>query len=60
VSTLDGITDDIGRLRGRAGTQVEVTVLSGKIQKTVAIVREIIHIEQVESEELKDSYRIIF
>jgi C-terminal processing protease CtpA/Prc len=60
VSTKDGIVDDIGRLRGVAGTQVEVTVQSGKIQKTIAIVREIIHVDQVEGEELKNSYRIIF
>ncbi|MCB9806921.1 hypothetical protein H6768_03430 [Candidatus Peribacteria bacterium] len=52
--------DDIARLRGRAGTQVEVTVQSGKVTKTVAIIREIIHVEQVETEELSNAYRIIF
>lgn len=60
VSTVDGIVDDITRLRGRAGTQVEVTVQSGKVTKTIAIVRDIIHVEQVETEELENSYRIIF
>lgn len=60
VSTGDGIIDDIARLRGQVQTQVEVTVQSGKITKTVAIVREIIHVEQVETEELSHAYRIIF
>lgn len=60
VSTTDGIIDDIARLRWQRETQVEVTVQSGKITKTVAIMREIIHVEQVETEELSDSYRIIF
>jgi C-terminal processing protease CtpA/Prc len=60
VSTEDGIVDDIARLRGKVQTQVEVTVQSGKITKTVAIVREIIHIEQVEVEELSHAYHIIF
>lgn len=60
VSTENGIIDDIARLRWQVQTQVEVTVQSGKILKTVAIVREIIHVEQVETEELTDSYRIIF
>jgi carboxyl-terminal processing protease len=60
VSTENGIIDDIARLRWQAQTQVEVTVQSGKVIKTVAIVREIIHVEQVETEELTDSYRIIF
>jgi carboxyl-terminal processing protease len=60
VSTEDGIVDDIARLRGQVQTQVEVTVQSGKITKTIAIVREIIHVEQVEVEELSHAYRIIF
>lgn len=60
MSTTDGIIDDIARLRGIAGTQVEVTVQSGKIIKTVAVVRDIIHVEQVETEELTSAYRIIF
>lgn len=60
VSTENGIVDDIARLRWQPQTQVEVTVQSGKVIKTVAIVREIIHVEQVETEELTDSYRIIF
>jgi hypothetical protein len=41
-------------------TQVEVTVLSGKITKTVAIIREIIHVPLVETEVLSNAYRIIF
>lgn len=60
VSTADGIIDDIARLRGLPDTQVEVTVQSGKVVRTVAIVRQIIHVQQVETEELTDSYRIIF
>lgn len=60
VSTADGIVDDIARLRGQVQTQVEVTVQSGKITKTVAIIREIVHVEQVETVELSHAYRIIF
>lgn len=60
VTTEDGIVDDIGRLRGKVLTQVEVTVLSGKITKTVAIVREIIHVPLVETEVMKSAYKIIF
>ncbi len=60
VVTENGIVDDIARLRWQVKTQVEVTVQSGKITKTVAIIRDIIHIEQVETEELTNSYRIIF
>lgn len=60
VSTEDGIVDDIARLRGQVQTQVEVTVQSGKVTKTVAIVREIIHIEQVETDELSHAYHITF
>lgn len=60
VITEDGIADDIGRLRGKVLTQVEVTVLSGKLTKTVAIIREIIHIPLVETEVLSTAYKIIF
>lgn len=60
MSTTDGILDDIARLRGQVRTQVEVTVQSDKVVRTVAIIRELIHVEQVETEELPDSYRIIF
>lgn len=60
VITEDGIADDIGRLRGKVLTQVEVTVLSGKLTKTVAIVREIIHVPLVETEVLQNAYKIIF
>lgn len=60
VTTDDGIIDDIARLRGKVLTQVEVTVLSGKVTKTVAIVREIVHVQQVETEELSNAYKIIF
>ena len=60
VTTEDGIADDIGRLRGKVLTQVEVTVLSGKLTKTVAIVREIIHVPLVETEVLQNAYKIIF
>lgn len=60
VSTEDGIADDIGRLRGKVLTQVEVTVLSGKVTKTVAIIREIIHVPLVETEVLENAYKIIF
>lgn len=60
VITEDGIADDIGRLRGKVLTQVEVTVLSGKLTKTVAIIREIIHVPLVETQVLSTAYRIIF
>lgn len=60
VTTEDGIADDIARLRGKILTQVEVTILSGKITKTVAIVREIIHVPLVETEVLNNAYKIIF
>lgn len=60
VTTEDGIADDIGRLRGKVLTQVEVTVLSGKLTKTVAIVREIIHVPLVETQTLDTAYKIIF
>jgi carboxyl-terminal processing protease len=60
VITEDGIDDDIARLRGKVLTQVEVTLLSGKITKTVAIIREIIHVSLVETETLSNAYRIIF
>lgn len=60
VTTEDGIVDDIGRLRGKVLTQVEVTVLSGKLTKTVAIVREIIHVPLVETQNLSNAYKIIF
>lgn len=60
VTTEDGIADDIARLRGKVLTQVDVTILSGKITKTVAIIREIIHVPLVETEVLSDSYKIIF
>ncbi len=60
VSTENGIIDDIARLRGQVQTQVEVTVQSGKVIRTIAIVREIIHVEQVETEELSYGYRVIF
>jgi C-terminal peptidase prc len=60
VTTEDGIVDDIGRLRGKVLTQVEVTILSGKLTKTVAIVREIIHVPLVETQMLSSAYKIIF
>ena len=60
VITEDGIADDIGRLRGKVLTQVEVTVLSGKLTKTVAIIREIIHVPLVEIQVLSTAYKIIF
>lgn len=60
VTTEDGIADDIARLRGKVLTQVEVTVLSGKVTKTVAIIREIIHVPLVETDVLDNAYKIIF
>lgn len=60
VTTEDGIVEEIGFLRGREGTQVDVTVLSGKITRTLPIIREIIHIQLVETDILENSYKIIF
>lgn len=60
VTTADGIIDDVARLRGKEGTPVDVTVTSGRITKTLTIIREIVHVQQVETEELPSAYRIIF
>jgi len=60
VTTEDGVSDDIARLRGEVLTQVEVTLQSNKITKTIAVVREIIHVPIVETDVRPDAFRIIF
>ncbi len=60
VTTEDGIEDDILRLRGQEGTQVQVNVLTNKTTRTVTIIRAKIQIQLVETEELAKAFRITY
>lgn len=56
VTTQDGLDDDIARLRGKEGTTVDVTILSGKKAKQITITRAIISIPLIETKVLDKAY----
>lgn len=58
VSTKDGIADDIGNLRGKEGTSVDVTVQTGKNIHTLTIVRQKVQIKLVETDTVQNAFRI--
>ena len=60
VKTDDGIADEIALLRGKEGTTVNVTVLSGKTTKTVTVTREIVHISLVDTDNTGSAFRLTF
>jgi carboxyl-terminal processing protease len=60
VSTKDGIADDIGNLRGKEGTSVDVTVQTGKNIHTLTIVRQKVQIKLVETDTVQNAFRITY
>ncbi len=56
VTTQDGIEDDIARLRGKEGTTVDITILSGKKAKQITITRAVISIPLIETKILDKAY----
>lgn len=58
VTTVDGLDDDIIRLRGKEGTTVNITLVSDKKVKEVTLTRALISVPLVEEKKLEDAYYI--
>jgi len=60
VNTNDSIEDEILRLRGKEKTPVVLTVISGSQTKTVTIIRAVISVPLVETNELENAQVITY